>query len=322
MQRRQFLVAGAGAFLPPPVFAQGQPPIVGFINDSGSNSGPAMIGFLRGLSRQGYITNQNVLVLFQQADKYDEAPALAQNLLRRNVAVIVALNSPDMALAARDATKTIPVVFGTTGDPVRVGLVESMEKPGGNLTGMTFTTPAATARAAEILRALAPSPALSGLLVNPSSRGAAFASAAFATAMDLASGKLSVFEANSEAEIDAVFATAAGQAIGAMAIDGDSRLARMRDKIIAAAARHKIATLFSDREAVMSGGLMSYGDTRAESMRQLGEYVGRALKGEKPQALPVLAPAKFELAINLKTAAALGLAIPESLRAAASETIP
>ena len=149
MQRRQFLIAGAGALVAPHSFAQGQPPILGFINDSGSNSGPLMIGFLRGLSRQGFITNQNVLVVFQQADKYDEAPALAQNLLRRNAAVIVALSSPDMALAARDATKTTPVVFGTSGDPVRLGLVESLEKPGGNLTGVAYAPAAALRRVAE-----------------------------------------------------------------------------------------------------------------------------------------------------------------------------
>ena len=320
MKRRTFLCAGAATLLAPAALAQGQPPILGFINDSGSNSGPAMIAFLRGLSRAGFITNQNVLVVFQQADKYDEAAALAQNLVRRNVAAIVALSSPNMALAARDATKTIPIVFATGGDPVRLGLVETLEKPGSNLTGVAFANQAMTEKWAELLHALAPPSGLVGLLTNPTNRGSELIRADLAAATR-SERKLVVFEANSDIEIDAAFAQARQENVGAMAIDNDPRLTRLRDRIIAAAARHKIATLHQDRDAVAAGGLVSYGDQRAEQLRLLGEYAGRVLKGEKPAAIPVAPPAKFELALNLKTATALGLTIPAAIRTAAIETI-
>ena len=321
MKRRHFLAASAAALVVPAARAQGQPPVVGFVNDSGSNSGPGMIAFLRGLSRAGFITNQTVLVMFQQADKYDEAPALAQNLARRNVAAIVALNTPNMALAAREATKTIPIVFAIGGDPERLGLVESLGKPGGNATGVVFTTPALFDERARLALGLGKPGAPVGHLVNPTNRGAEFTRADFSAAVARAGGQALVFDANSAADIDAAFAAAADASAGALVVDDDSRLGRMRDKIIAAAARHKIATIYPDREAITSGGLASLGDIRADQLRQLGESVGRVLKGEKPAAIPVAAPAKFEMALNLKTAAALGLTVPAAIRAAAAETV-
>lgn len=321
MNRRGFIAAGAAALSGAPALAQGQPPILGFINDSGTNSGPAMIAFLRGLSREGFTSNQNALIIFQQADLYTEAPALAQNLVKRGAAVIVALSSPNMALAARDAAPAAPIVFAMAGDPVRLGLVESLEKPGGNITGVTFSTAAASEKLTGLLHALAPPAAPLGLLMNPANRGAEFWSADIRAGAARLSRSVALYEANSVAEINAAFTRAGAEKTGALAIHDDPRLQRFRDTIIAAAAREKIPVIYPDRDAAAAGGLMSFGDARAEQMRLLGEYAGRVLKGGKPAAIPVLQPAKFGMALNLKTAAAAGMEFPAAMLAAADETL-
>ena len=317
MKRRTFIALGAGALAIKSAGAQPRPPIIGFINDSGSNSGPVMIAFLRGLGRHGYISNQTALLMYQQANQYDEAPALAENLIKRGAAIIVTLNSANMALAARDTAKTIPIVFGIAGDPVRLGLVESMEKPGGNMTGVMFSSPAVAIKRAEILNTLAVASKPVGFLTNPANRASQHARADLAAALASSGRALTIYEANSEAEIDAAFAQCARDGVGALAIDDDSRLSRMRDRSIAAAAHHKIPTLYPSREDVIAGGLMSHGDIRAEQMMKLGELTGRVMKGEKPAGIGVARAEKFETVLNAKTEKARGIGIPAELRKAA-----
>ena len=321
MNRRHLLSLASSAFIARPVRAQPRPPILGFINDTGSNAGPLMISFLRGLGRHGFISNQTVLLMYQQADRYEEAQGLAENLVKRGATAIVTLNAPNMALAARDATKTIPIVFACAGDPLRLGLVESFEKPGGNLTGVTFSSQAAIEKRAQILATLAPAGKSVGLLINPANKGSAALREDFKTAMSASGRTLTIYEAGSEAEIDAAFAQAARDGVGAIAIDDDSRLARLRETSITAAARAKMPTLFASREDAAAGRLMSHGDVRAEMMIKLGELAGRALKGEKPAGMAVARAEKFESVLTLKTAKAMGLEVSPQLRALAGEVM-
>lgn len=303
--RRTLLIGAGGVALARFALAQRRPPVLGVLNDTGANAGPTMIGLLRGLSRHEFISNQTVLLLFREIGDYREAPAAATDAINRGAAALVCLAAPNAALAAIAATKTLPIIFGCAGDPGRLGLVENLDAPGGNVTGVAFETPATLKARAQLLKGLASAGSKLGVLVNPANAAVKLTLedyAAFAPGREFIT-----LEADSEAAVDAAFASAASAGVGAIAIAEDSKLTRLRDRIIAAAARVKIPTVHPSRDDIAAGGLVSHGDIRLEQMIRIGDYAGRILKGEKPAAMAVARPAKFETTVNASAAAALGL---------------
>jgi putative tryptophan/tyrosine transport system substrate-binding protein len=296
-------------------------PGIGFLStDSPDEAGPVVASFREGLAKTGFVDGQNVVIEFRWArGQYDRMSDLATDLVRRQVAVIDAM-SLAAAQAAKAATSTIPIVFVTGDDPVKFGLVASLNQPGGNMTGITFLTPDLEAKRIEVLHVVAPN-AMIAALVNPSFpasdvRLTVVRGAANALGLDLI-----VLNASSDHEIDTAFASVAERRIGALLVTSDPFLFSRRQQIVSLAAHQAIPTLYFSREFAAVGGLMSYGANLSDAFRQSGVYVGRILKGEKPVDLPVLQPTKFEFVINLKTAKALGLTIPPGVLALADEVI-
>ena len=323
MRRREFitLLSGATAW---PLAARGQQPampVIGFL--SGASPGPfahQVAAFRQGLAEGGYIEGQNVHIAFRWAEgQYDRLPALAADLVARRVTVI-SVFGPPAALAAKAATMTIPIVFDVGVDPVDIGLVASLNRPGGNLTGVTLLTASLGAKRVGLLRELIPKADLMAVLVNTTSEGMTQAKDVQDAARD-AGLRAIVLNAATDADIDAAFATLSRQRIGGLMVGADQFLDTRRDRIVALAARHSMPTIYHWREFVAAGGLLSYGVSIVDAYRQVGVYAGRILKGEKPADLPVLQPTKFELVINLKAANALGLTIPPGVLAIADEVI-
>jgi putative ABC transport system substrate-binding protein len=247
---------------------------------------------------------------------------MASDLVRRQVAVIAATGSPAAVHAAKAATTSIPIVGFLSGDPVADGLVASFNRPGGNVTGVSMFAPALGAKRFELLCELVPNSAVVGLLVDPGSPDQSKPQLSGAEAAARAIGQqIAIFNAGSEAELARVFMTLAEQRVGALLVLSSAFITSQRDKIVALAAQYRIPTMYQWREYTTAGGLASYGESLADGYRQVGVYAGRLLKGEKPADLPVLRPTKFEFVINLKTAKALGLAIPDKLLAIADEVI-
>jgi putative tryptophan/tyrosine transport system substrate-binding protein len=324
VRRREFIagIGGAAAVWPLAAHAQQQSgPVIGFLNtDSPDESGPVVAALREGLAKSGYIEGQNVVIEYRWAEgRYDRMSALAADLARRQVTVIVAM-SLAAARAAKAATTTIPIVFVTGDDPVKFGLVASLNRPGGNMTGISFLTPDLEAKRIELLHALAPS-ATMGVLVNPSFPAADVRSTVVRGAASALGLELMVLNASSEREIDTVFTTVAERRIGALLVTSDPFLFSRREQLVSLAAHQAIPTLYFSREFAAAGCLMSYGANLSDAFRQSGIYAGRILKGEKPIDLPVLQPTKFEFVINLKTAKALGLTIPPGVLALADEVI-
>ena len=324
MRRREF-IAGLGSAAAWPVVALGQQPAVPVIGvlHSGSfgTSRDTMAAFHRGLSETGFVEGRNVAIEYRSADnKYDTLPALATDLVRRQVTVIATFGTTLSAIAAKAVTTTIPIVFSIGADPVNFGLVASLNRPGGNATGVTFLTSLLAAKQFELLRELLPTAPAIAILVNPTNPYTVSGTDAQRVARTLAQ-KVYVLNASTEGEIDAAFATLVRQRAGGLYVPGDALFYARREQIIALAARHAIPTIYAQRDFVDIGGLMSYGASVADANRLVGGYVGRILKGEKPADLPVQQVTKIELAINLKTAKALGLTIPETLLATADEVI-
>ena len=327
MKRRDFitLLGGAAALGGWPLAARAQQPlpVIGFL-DSGSPEGMTvnLDGFHRGLSETGFTEGKNVAVEYRWArGHYDQLPALAAELVRRPVAVIAATRSSAPAIAAKAATATIPIVFQTGSDPIKDGLVASLNRPGGNVTGATRLTVELMQKRLGLISELVPKATAIGLLVNPNSLQAA------AQVQEMQEGTrgrnmaLHVANASNDRELDAAFAAIA-QSGAAVLIEGnDSVFIDQRKHIVALTISNKIPTMFFERDSVVDGGLMSYSANFADSFRQVGVYVGRILKGEKPADLPVLQPTKFELVVNLKTAKTLGLTIPPGVLAIADEVI-
>jgi putative ABC transport system substrate-binding protein len=308
MNRRDLLGLSLGfASIAGTARAQGRPPVVAFVNDTGATAGAPVIAVLRGLGRQGFVTNQTFLMMQRPIEKYEEAAAVAADLVKRGVDAIVALESPNTALAVRDAAKATPVIFAGAYDPVALGLVQSLEKPGGNATGVLFTSTAVVDRRADIAAAIAGVDGKVGVLVNLADKAAEAQKAAYVAAMKARNRSAAVFEADSAADIDAAFARAAAEGFGAMIVADDPRLSRMGDKLIAAAAARRTPALHATRDEVVAGGLVCHGDARADQLFKLGEMIGRTLKGEKPGAIPVVTVEKTLTSVNAKTAAALGL---------------
>jgi putative tryptophan/tyrosine transport system substrate-binding protein len=298
-------------------------PIIGFLNSGSAGSrGEQFAAFDRGLKEAGYVDGQNVTVEYRWADDdYTRLPSLAAELVRRPVAVLVAGGGPVSALAAKAATKTIPIVFTTVADPVESGLVASLNRPGGNVTGTAGLTSELDAKRLELLHQLIPKTRVFGVLVNPNRPGyEAELKELQAKAGDMKLN-LVVEKAGAEGEIDAGFEALARQKIDALLVTADPLFNSRRARVIELATRYAIPSIYQWREFAAAGGLMSYGPSIVNAYHQTGVYVGRILKGAKPADLPVVRPTRFELVINLKTAKALGIDVPYPLLAITNEVI-
>jgi ABC-type uncharacterized transport system substrate-binding protein len=322
MRRREFitLVGGTAAW---PLAARAQQqgvPLVGLLE--GTRLDDRLLEAVRqGLKEAGYLEGRNIAIKYRTADgHFDRLPALAAALVADPVALILTFG-PAAAVAAKAATATIPVVFATGADPVELGLVSSLNRPGGNITGVSFLVTTLAAKRLELLRELAPSTTVVGFLVNmanPTSEAQTRDAQAAALALGL---RLVLQSASSEADIEAAFANFVQQRIQAVMVGTDQFFGTRHDQLVGLAARHAMPATYYLREAVAAGGLMSYGTSRTDAFRLAAAYAGRILKGEKPGDLPVLQTVKFELSINLKTAKALGLTVPDKLLVAADEVI-
>jgi putative ABC transport system substrate-binding protein len=324
MRRREFITLLGGATVALPLAARAQQPtmpVVGILEAIRTPS-PYVDAFQQGLSEVGFTSGRNVTIDRRTADgQYDRLPALAAELVRHQVSVIAAI-TPVAALAAKAATPTIPIVFDLGSDPVKDGLVTSLARPGGNITGGTFFANLLTAKRLELLHDVLPNNGVIGFLLNPSNANAESELNEMQAAAHALGLRLVVAKATTENEIDAAFREFVQQKAMAVLTAGDAYFNNSRYQQIAALAlRNGIATCFSGRMAVVSGGLVSYGASQQDSSRQFGNYVGRILKGEKPADLPVVQPTKFEIVFNLLTAKALGLAINRDLLLRADEVI-
>jgi putative ABC transport system substrate-binding protein len=328
MKRRDFftLLGGAAAW---PLAARAQQPsmpLIGCLATSSRDGEAQTVSRIReGLTETGFVEGRNLRIEYRWADnQYDRLPALAADLVRLRVAVIVALTA-SATLAARAATATIPIVFGIGGDPVdQLRIVASYNTPGGNLTGTTFYTNELWGKRMEQMREILPAVSSVALLVNPNGPGTERAVRSVQDAARASRLQVLIVKATTEREVDAAFGMLVQQRTGALLVQGEPFLISRRDQIIALTARHAIPAGFPLPQDSVAGGLISYGTSRtnqAELNRQIGIYAGRILKGEKPDDLPIMQPTRFELVVNLKTAKALGLTIPESFLLHADEVI-
>jgi putative ABC transport system substrate-binding protein len=322
VRRREFitLLGGAAAW---PLAAHAQQPSIGFLSSGSQESDTfRLIPFRQGLREAGYIEGQNVAVEYRWAEgQYDRLSQLAIDLVRRSVAVIATASLP-AALAAKAATSTIPIVFDTGFDPIEAGLVASLNRPGGNVTGVNRLIAKLAAKQLQLLHELVPQVTTIALLRNPKN-----ATIAESVTKDLQTAahtfglQLQPVNASTENDIDTAFATLVQLHAGALVIAADGLFFSRRNQLVALAARHRVPTMYQWRAATAAGGLVSYGTNQADSNRQLGIYAGRILKGEKPADLPVIQSTKFEFVINLKTAKTLGIEIPPTLLALTDEVI-
>src|SRR5262245_26852651 len=288
---------------------------------SPDDSGPVLQAFLKGLGESGFFDGQNVTIEYRWArGEYGRLPAFAAEFVQRRVNVLVATGGNASALAAKQATSTIPVVF-VAGDPVRQGLVQSINRPGGNVTGSAMVTTDMDQKRLGLLHELAPTVPLIGALVNPSSPGQENQLPEIEQAARTIGRRLFVAKASNDEELNAAFALLLQQGIGALLVAGDPYFDTRRDRIIAFAAQNRLPAVYHFREYAFAGGLLSYAPSITDAYRQAGNYTGLVLKGEKPADLPVLHPTKFDFVINLKTAKTLGLTVPFGLLNAADEVI-
>jgi len=324
MRRREFIayVGGTAAAWPLTVRAQ-QPaiPVIGFLNAASSRGfAQPLSAFLKGLGETGYIEGQSVAIEYRWAEGHnDRLPAMAADLVRRQVTVIAATSTP-AALAAKAATSTIPIVFETGGDPIRLGLVDSLNRPAGNLTGVTQGNQETVPKRLELLHELLPAAGVMGLLVNPTDPALAEADASVALAAARSFGlELHVLNASTERDFDGVFAKLIQLRGGGLVIGGQALFPSRIDQLAALTVRHKMPAAYQWREFAAAGGLLSYGSNVRDSYRLAGVYTGRVLKGDKPANLPVQQATKVELYINLKTAKLLGITVPLPLSGRADE---
>ena len=324
MRRRELMLLLSGAMtVARDLHAQQKAmPVIGYLgNISPGVSAPGLVGFRQGLSETGYIEGQNVAIEYRWAEgHYDRLPALAAELVGRKVDVIVTSSTPAIQ-AAKAATSTIPIVFFGGGDFVALGLVASLARPGGNLTGISIMSPELNPKRLDLLSQLVPQASVIALLVNPSN---AIAEVTIRDVQEAARAKgvqLQILRAGTEAEIDSAFAALVQLRAGALVAASDPFFNSRREQLVALASHHAVPAIWEWREFAEAGGLISYGSSLTGMWRPVGIYVGKILKGANPADLPIQQPTKFELVINLKTAKALGLTLPQSLLAAADEVI-
>ena len=324
--RRELLAALGGAVGAWPLAAPAQQPampVIGYLSSTSSEPyAPFVAAFLQGLKEVGFIEGQNLTIEYRWSDgHYDRLPALAADLVARQVVVIAVGGGGITALAAKNATSTIPIVFAFGSDPVELGLVASLNRPGGNITGASNLAVALGQKRLELLRDLLPKAVAIGFLMNPASPNAASDLSGMQTAARTLGQQLTIVNASTEREIDTAFVTLVQERVAAFVIQPEPFLFSRRDQLVALASRHAIPTVYFDRAFPTAGGLISYGLDFRDVNRQAGIYAGRILKGEKPAELPVVQSTKFELVINLKAAKALGLQTPDRLLALADEVI-
>ncbi len=327
IQRRQFITLLGGAASAWPLAARAQQtamPVVGFLH-SGSPGTTAYqsAAFNQGLNETGYVEGQNVAIEYRWADgHYDRLPALASDLVGRKVSVLAPAGGIPPALAAKAATTTIPIVFIMGSDPLKAAVVTSLNRPEGNVTGVSFLINSLGTKRVELLSQMAPSASTIGMLANPTNPDAEVETRDAQAAAQALGRKLFVVNASTENDFEPAFATLVARGAGALAVAGDPFfLGKGLNQIVALAARHRMPAIYILRQYPEAGGLMSYGTSITDAYRQQGVYVGRILKGAKPADLPVIQSTKFEFALNLKTAKALGLSVPDRLLALADEVI-
>jgi putative ABC transport system substrate-binding protein len=325
VKRRQFItLLGGAAALPVAAGAQ-QPamPVIGFMSGRSAEDSPHLLAaFRQGLSDFGFVEGQNIAIEFRWAGgQNDRLPSLAAELVARRVAVLAALGGDASAAAAKQATSVIPIVFGVGGDPVQTGLVESFNRPSSNATGYTILTLDLEPKRVGLLRELVPSAPLIGALLGPGTTLQARQSKEIEDATRKTGQRLFVAKTRGDADLDAALGSLIQERVGALLVAASIYFDARRDRIIAFAAQHKLPAIYQLREYAVAGGLISYGPRIADSYHQAGIYVGRILKGAKPADLPVMQAARFELVINMKTANALGLAVPNSMQLLADEVI-
>jgi putative tryptophan/tyrosine transport system substrate-binding protein len=324
--KRRTFIAGLGTAAAWPIATQAQRaiPTIGFLHpQSPDTSHEVMVAFNRGLAETGYVEGRNVAIKYHWAEgRVDRIPALAAELVEGRFAVIVVIGSTPGALALKAATQTIPIVFSVGPDPVATGLVASLNHPGGNLTGVTVSNVQVIAKRLELLHELVPTATLMALLVNPTNVAATQAELVETQSAAQALGlRLMVVNASKLNEIETALANVLAERAGALVVSGETFFTAQRDQLVALATRHALAAIYTSPEWVKAGGLMSYGTNSADSYRIVGTYAGRIVKGEKPADLPVQLATKIVLALNLKTAKALGLTFPTALLKRADEVI-
>ena len=325
MRRREFikLIGGTAATWPLAAVAQQSAiPTIGFLRSTRSDASTDLLVALRkGLKETGYVEGQNLTIEYRWAENQQERlSALAADLVRQRCVAIIA-GGVNAAFAAKAATATIPIIFATGVDPLKSGLVGSFNRPGGNITGVFSVSASMEGKQLGLLREVVPTAAVIGMLVNPTSPGSERQERETQAAAQALGQQLHVFKASGERDIDNVFATLTQYRIGALLIAANALFTGQRDQLVALAARHAMPVLHYTREFAEAGGLMSYGSSLTDAYRQVGVYVGRVLKGEKPADLPIIQSSTFELVINLKTAKTLGLTVPYGLLNAADEVI-
>jgi putative tryptophan/tyrosine transport system substrate-binding protein len=325
MRRREFILLFSAVVAAWPLTARVQQPaipVIGFLcSGSAEAFVPLVAAFRDGLKESGFVEGQNAAIEYRWADgHYDRLPHLAADLVSRRVAVIAAAGGAVAALTAKDATSTIPIVFASGDDPVKYGLVASLNHPGGNITGVTLFIDILTGKRLELLTELAPAAALA-MVINPRNPNAETEASDAQAAAQKSGRELRVLKAGNESEIDAAFANIAQQPGAALTIGTDTFFFSRQDQFVGLAARYAIPTIYFHRGFGLVGGLITYGSTFTDELRMAGQYTGRILKGEGPADLPVQQPTKFELVINLKTANALGITIPPSIMVRADEIL-
>jgi putative tryptophan/tyrosine transport system substrate-binding protein len=326
MRRREFIIllGGGAAAWPLAVDAQ-QPamPVIGFLSSLSQNDlGLVIPGFLQGLNGAGFIEGRSIAIEYRWAEGvYQRLPALAGDLVNRKVAVIAAISGTPAALAAKAATTTIPIVFAIGGDPVAPGLVASLNRPGGNVTGVSFYNSPVVTKRLDLARELVPDGSVIALLGNPDNPGSVEETKSAEAAAAALGQPLLILNASTVGQIDDAFATCKQQQVRALIVSSDPFFFSERVKLVVLMARDALPTIFAEGEQTRAGGLISYGASRADAYRQAGSYVGRIVKGEKPADLPVTLPTIFHILVNLKTAKSLHIDIPATVLARADEVI-
>ena len=325
MRRRDFITAIGGAAVGWPVVARAQqtPPLIGFLSSrSPANSSIVVAAFRKGLGESGYVEGQNIAIEYGWAEgHYERLPKLAAELVHRDVAVLVAVGGEPSAFAAKAATSKIPIVFTTGGDPVKAGLVDSLNRPGGNATGVSLLTIGPELKRLGLLHEFVPHTKLIGMLINPNYQGAETQERELRDAAAKINQSIHIAYAGNDAELGIAFETLVRERADSLLVTSDPYFDTRRDRIIAFAAEKRLPAVYQFREYAVAGGMMSYGISLPEGYRRVGVYTGEILKGAKPADLPIWQSIKFEFVVNLKTAKALGLELPAMLLARADEVI-